>query len=111
MRADRERLEDIRAAIAVIETYGPKSLSQLREDVPAHDVAIRRLQIIGEAVARLSLSLKVRYEAVPWNQIVSMRNTTIHAYHSIDLGVVWEVVDVYLPVLKSTVERMLEEMP
>ncbi len=40
-----------------------------------------------------------------------MRNTTIHAYHSIDLGVVWEVVDVHLPVLKSTVERMLEEMP
>jgi len=110
LRSDRQRLEDIQTAIARIEAYGPKSCAELRDDPAAQDVAVHRLEIIGEAVSRLSFSVKARYASVPWNQIVGMRNRMIHVYHEVDLDVVWQVIDVELPPLKATVEAMLKEV-
>lgn len=111
MRPDRQRLEDIRESIVRIEKHAPKNLDEIRDDVVLQGFLIHELEVIGEAVSRLRLSLKVQYDGVPWNRIVSMRNAMVHAYHAVDLSIVWNVVNSDVPLLKAAVERMLEEIP
>jgi len=41
--------------------------------------------------------------------VYGFRNIAAHAYEEIDLTRVWEIVEVYVPVLKSVVDRELSE--
>lgn len=60
---------------------------------------IRLLEVIGEAANRLAPEVRDQYGDVPWVDIVSMRNRLIHAYDSVDLDIVWQVVTEDLPSL------------
>jgi len=62
LRSDRERLKDIRESIVRIEMHAPKSIDELHSDVVLQGFVIHELQVIGEAVSRLRLSLKVQYD-------------------------------------------------
>jgi uncharacterized protein with HEPN domain len=88
---DIDTLKDILGSMRMIETY----LSQLDlncfESSTLHqDALIRRLEIIGEATARLSETFKEAYPDIPWKQMKGMRNILIHTYDSVDLDFVWE---------------------
>ena len=74
------------------------------------DAVVRQLEIIGEASNNLSAGLREAHPEVTWEQIIGMRNRLIHAYFQIDLAIVWEVVQVDLPVLKAQVVHMLDEL-
>jgi len=51
-----------------------------------------------------------QYSEVPWAQIVAFRNIVVHEYFRISLNLVWTIVQNNLPPLKTTVERMLQEL-
>ena len=57
------------------------------------DAIIRKLEIIGEAVKQLSEEPRLRRPEIPWKQIAGMRDHLTHAYFSVDLGLVWAVVE------------------
>jgi uncharacterized protein with HEPN domain len=59
----------------------------------------RCIEIIGEAVQRISPGTKARYPAIPWAQIVGARNWLIHAYFDINLDRVWDTIADNLPKL------------
>ena len=40
----------------------------------------QRLTVVGEAVARLTPELKAKYAAIPWTDIVGLRNILVHEY-------------------------------
>jgi uncharacterized protein with HEPN domain len=50
---------------------------------------VQKLSIIGEAAARVSVTLRSRDPRVPWPQIVAFRNILVHAYFGIDWEEVW----------------------
>jgi uncharacterized protein with HEPN domain len=60
---------------------------------------IRLLEIIGEAAARTSEEIRIKYPGVPWQQITGMRNRLIHGYFEIDPETVWQTVKLELPQL------------
>ena len=49
-------------------------------DRKTQDAVIRNLEIIGEAVKRLSPSLTRAYPDVPWRQIAGMRDKLTHDF-------------------------------
>jgi len=49
---------------------------------------LKDLEIIGEAAGRVSRETKQRNSAVPWDEIVGMRNRLIHGYFDVNLDVV-----------------------
>jgi uncharacterized protein with HEPN domain len=69
---------------------------------------IRNFEIIGEAASRLSAAIRNR-SGVPWRKIIAFRNRLIHAYWSVDLPLVWSVIEDDLPPLKAEVSRLLAE--
>ena len=72
------------------------------------DAIIRKLEIIGEAVKRLSDQTRARRPEIPWKQIAGMRDRLTHAYFGVDLGLVWRVVGRDLHALETAVTALVE---
>ena len=96
MKDDRVYLLHVRDAFAV--------------DRKTQDAVVRNLEIIGEAVKRVSDAAKDAHRDLPWRQIAGMRDKLIHDYFGVDLDLVWEVVDRHLPLLRERIETMLAEV-
>ena len=110
MRFDTEWLSDMRDALAVIEQYRPATRERFDADEPLQSHLLRQLQIIGEAVGRISPELQARYPQVPWRQIAGMRNAIVHAYFQIDWNEVWDTIERDVPVLKLQISKILETL-
>ena len=62
---------------------------QFAVDVGLQDSVIRRLEVIGEAARRVSEEGRRRWPALPWADIIGMRNVVVHQYDAVDLTIVW----------------------
>ena len=47
----------------------------------------RCVEIIGEAASRVSDDTKRSLTAIPWADVVGMRNRLVHAYFEVDLNI------------------------
>lgn len=70
---------------------------------------VKDLEIIGEAVGRISAECRTRHPEIPWVVMVGMRNRLTHAYFSIDLDIVWDTVTNDLTPLIEQLERVIQE--
>lgn len=110
MRDDGERLLDILDAIRQIEKYAVRGFDAFSQNELIQVWFTRHLQIIGEAARSLSSNLTDKYPAVPWGEIIGLRNVLVHNYFEIDLEVVWGIVQDDLPPLKKQVEIILRDL-
>ena len=74
------------------------------------DGVIRQIQIIGEAVKRISPDLSAEYPDIPWRDIAGMRDKLVHDYFGIDVGMVWITATQDIPGLKKIVIGILEDL-
>ncbi|MHB9052382.1 MAG: HepT-like ribonuclease domain-containing protein [Thermoleophilia bacterium] len=79
--------------------------SDLDNDRVLELALVRLLEIIGEAASRVSEEGRERNPEIPWPQIISLRNRLIHGYDSIDMDVLWEILQGDLPALISKLEK------
>ena len=59
---------------------------------------------------RLSDSLIELHPEVDWRNISGFRNVAVHEYLSIDLKMIWDIVEQDLPVLDEQIEAILREL-
>ncbi len=71
---------------------------------------VRALEIIGEAARHIPKSVRDRYPAVPWKQIIGMRDKVIHGYFGVDVEVVWRTVKENLPPLRQAIAKILQDL-
>ena len=107
---DRGRLEDIQEAIGKILARTGAGEEAFNRDEMLQVWVLHHLQIIGEAVSRLTLELLERYPQVPWRNMIGMRNILVHQYFEVDLAVVWQVVDRDIPSLKMQITSILKDL-
>jgi len=74
------------------------------------DAVIRQLEVMGEAARNLSADLQNGYPAIPWRQMISLRNRMIHAYFNVNLQIIWEIIQGDIPNLKKDMMRVLENL-
>ena len=67
----------------------------------------RSVEIIGEAVKNLSTEFRKTHGHVEWQRIAGMRDRLIHGYFSVDLAILWDVVQRRIPELRQHVEELL----
>lgn len=74
------------------------------------DAVAKNLMVIGEAAKNLSAETRAKAPEVPWNRVTGMRDRIVHAYFTIDLEIIWEVVAHELPDLRAAVERIRSQL-
>ena len=84
MRDDGERLRDILEAIERIEKYQERGSKAFHSDELVQTWIVHHLQIVGEAVNKLSDELRKRHPEIPWPEIVAMRNVLVHDYFTVE---------------------------
>ena len=109
MKDERVYLGHIRDAISDIRTYASVGEAAFLVDRMRQDAVIRKLEIIGEAVKRLSEKTRGRRPEIPWKQIAGMRDRLTHDYFGVDLGLVWRVVERDLQMLDAAIDGLLRE--
>jgi uncharacterized protein with HEPN domain len=81
--------------------------AQFLEDTLTQDAIIRRLEVIGEAAARVSEKTREAHRHIPWSAMAGMRNRLVHEYFRVDLDIVWQVVRYELPDLIPALEPLI----
>jgi uncharacterized protein with HEPN domain len=68
---------------------------------------VKAIEIVGEAAAKVSADARATLPAVPWPDIIAMRNRLIHTYFDVNLDIVWGTVEVDLPPLAAALDDWL----
>ena len=68
------------------------------------------LEIVGEAVKKVPRSARERYPEVPWREVAGMRDKLAHEYFGVNLLRVWQTVQDDLPIVETTVEKMIADL-
>jgi len=108
VKDDRAYLQHIRDALEDIHRYTSGGRQAFFVDRMRQDATLRKLQVIGEAVKRLSEDTKSKQPQIPWKQIAGMRDKVIHDYFGINLDIIWGVVEKSLPALERAVHELLD---
>jgi uncharacterized protein with HEPN domain len=111
MRPDRLLLQDILDAIDEVLDVTPPTRAEFDADKLVRSHVLRHIQIIGEAVSRLSAELKESHPEVPWRSIAGMRHAIVHAYFEVDWNEVYGAATRDVPPLKSVIRAIVDSLP
>ena len=110
MKDWRVYLAHILECVEAIESY-TQGMSE--EDFLAaphiQDAVIRRIEVMGEAAARMPAEVREQYPHIPWGQMIGMRNMLIHEYFNVDTYLVWDTVRQDIPKLKAQLKSIPEK--
>ncbi len=86
------------------------SKKDFKKSKDVKDAAVRRIEIIGEAVKNISKETKNKYPEIEWKKISGTRDIMIHAYFNIDLDVTWGIITKDIPKLKKDISKIKKEL-
>ena len=110
MKEDVKYLQHIAECIRNVEEFVVEVHKKaFCENIEKQYAVVRGIEIIGEAVKNLSTTLKKDHPAIVWRDIAGTRDILIHSYFSVDLDLVWNIVQKDLPLLKEAVVVLLKE--
>ena len=104
-RHDRQRLEDIRAAIDAIAAHLQRG--DLSDGLVFDAVRVRLIEI-GEAVKALPENLLTSEKQIPWSDIGRLRDLLAHRYFDTSHSILQATVDHDLPALHAAILRLLK---
>jgi len=91
-------LEDIMEACEKIFSYTQElDFDEFSHNGMVRDAVERNLEIIGEAVNKLTPEAKSAQPHINWVKIVGLRNRLIHGYFAVDKPMLWNTIKVVLP--------------
>jgi len=113
-RTSKDYLNDILNTIdsinKFIEGYDFDSFCEDEKTIFAVAHGIER---IGEATKKITNNLpyiKEQYPQIEWKEIAGMRDIMIHKYFGIDLNIIWDTTQTYLPILKPVIKDILKNL-
>ena len=68
-------------------------------DTKTLSASVFNLSQMGELVGKFSDAFLEQNSQIPWRKINGLRNRIVHGYDDIQLTMVWQVIDEYLPQL------------
>ncbi len=97
-------------SVKAIEKYmHGRTLKEFMADQYFQDAVVRRLEIIGEAVAQMPKEFKETHPSVQWHKITATRNKLIHEYFGLEYSLTWEVMTKDLPELKLQIADIVDK--
>lgn len=97
---------DMLESAAKIQTYTEgMDYETFCHDSKTIDAVVRNFEIIGEAAARLPEAFKDAHPQIDWHRMRGFRNRIVHHYFGIDLSIIWQIKEAYLPGLISQLQQ------
>ncbi len=102
-------LEDILICIDEIYTFLPekKNFLEYQQDIKTKKAVERNIEIIGEAVNRISKHNDCNFEIKNAQKIIGTRNRIAHEYDNISDEVIWTIILRELPKLKEEINNLI----
>lgn len=110
MKDEQARLRHALDAIDAIKRYTVEGREAFFADDKTQDAVIRNIEILGQAVKGISDDTRALEPTIPWRKIAGMRDKLIHEYFGVELGLVWDVVEDELPVLRPQLEALSQQL-
>lgn len=98
-------LEAINVLINYKESH---SLEDAQADPVVYFGLVKHVEIIGEAVYKLTLDYRARHTEVNWGDIERMRHVLVHGYYKIRPHQLWQTIVEDIPNLKPIIERLIQ---
>jgi uncharacterized protein with HEPN domain len=109
-RRDKEYLADVVEAVQRIVDYtGELTYEEFLADRKTQDAVLRNLQVMGEAVKKLSAPVKQAHPNLPWKQMAGMRDKVVHDYFGINYDIVWALAKEEFPALLASLTTIHPE--
>ncbi len=97
-RDTRAWLQDILVSIDNVETYtAGLDFADFATARQVQHAVLFNFQIIGEAANRIEGSFRSAHPAIPWSQMIGMRNVIVHGYFAVNLQIIWKTITEELP--------------
>lgn len=104
-------MEHIYAAICNVEAFTKGfEFDALKADKLHYHAAIHNVQVIGEAVYKLTPEFKDSHPETPWQMIEKMRHILVHDYYQIEFEIFWDIIKKDLPILKEQIGQYLHAL-
>ena len=98
----------VRAAQLAIQFVAGKTFADYSTDAMLRSAVERQLEIVGEALAQLArIDAPTTSQISEYRRIIAFRNILIHGYAEIDHRIVWNVLELKLPVVCGEAEALL----
>ncbi|NEQ98453.1 MAG: DUF86 domain-containing protein [Cyanothece sp. SIO2G6] len=111
MSRDQQSIQDIwNAAQEILRFTSEMTRDDLAGDRRTQAAVLYEIIVIGEAANRLSVEFRANNPAVPWREIIGMRNILAHQYDKIDVDVVWGAIQEDIPELIVMLQPLLPEV-
>lgn len=102
---EQERLRYIQESVRRVEQYTEGGREAFFREPIVQDAVLRRLETLADATGKLSEALKGRHPEIPWKRVYGFRHIAAHAYEYLDMRRAWEIVEDYLPALKTAIDQ------
>jgi len=95
-------------ATFVTEYMADKSLADLEQNRPVRSAVERELMVLGEAFYQLHRRFpEVAQQIDSWREIIGFRHVLVHGYESLNMQVIWDVIQDDLKPLIRQVNTLL----
>lgn len=108
MKDSRLYLIHIQECLARIREYTQGGKDEFMSRGIVQDAVLRNLEIMGASVKKLPEGWKQLQPQVEWVKVGDFRNVLAHDYLDVDLDIVWNIIEHYLPGLETAVRELLE---
>jgi uncharacterized protein with HEPN domain len=107
---DIERLKHILQSIDVLVSYKDShTLEQAKGDPVVYFGLVKHVEIIGEAVYKLTFEFRNSHPIINWDDIERMRHVLVHGYYKIRPEQLWETIVSDIPALRPSIELLIQE--
>lgn len=107
---DKGRLQHILSSIERVQEFTKgMSKEELVNDTLHLHATVYNVQIVGEAVYKLTKEFKESHTETPWRMIEKMRHILVHDYYQINLDILWIVINEDLSVLEEQIKKYISD--
>lgn len=108
---DKTRLQHILGAIEKVLEYTKDihSVEELDADSLRKHATTYNIQIIGEAIYKLTPEFKAAHTQTPWKMIEKSRHILVHDYYQVEIRILWSIIHEDMIPLRNQVLEYLKE--